>query len=82
MDQLSNFVAYSPQAQAIQDGPESSSGGRGSRRRLNPAFTAWLQGLPWWWTNSGDINCAHSEMAQYRSALRSRSHTLLDGLEL
>jgi len=59
------------------DGPESLDDGNGSRPRLNTAFTAWLMGLPWWWTNPGVTSCARSEMAAYRSALRSRLQSLL-----
>jgi len=93
MDQLSNFVAYSPLAQAIQSGEESSlpvvsvSGEPLSpttqplkvlgRQRLNPAFVSWLMGLPWWWTNPAVTSSVQSEMEAYRFALRSRLSDLL-----
>jgi hypothetical protein len=78
-DQLPNFVMmnFSPQDQATQDGPESSEQNPGSRRRLNPAFAAWLMGLKWWWTNPALTNSVQSEMVQFRSALRSRLQHLL-----
>lgn len=77
MDQLSNFVAHSPQARQIQGGQESSKNSRGSRPRLNPAFVGWLQGNPWWWTNPGRINCAASETRLWRSRLLQRLSDLL-----
>lgn len=72
MDQLANFVAYSPQVQATPDGQTSSPAGPGSPRRLNPAFAAWLMGWPWWWTNPALDNSAQSAMESYRFALRQR----------
>ena len=81
MGQLANFVEFSPPAQAIADGQKSSSDTPGSRRRLNPAFAAWLMGIPWWWTSPGQINCAQSAMEQYRSASRQQLSSLLEGLE-
>lgn len=77
MDQLSNFVAYSPQAQAITDGQPSSSDSDGSRPRLNPAFVCWLMGLPPLWTNPDATSFVQQEMAAYRCALRSRLLALL-----
>lgn len=62
------------------DGEPSSNAGRGSPRRLNPGFTAWLMGLRWWWTNPGVTSCVRSEMEAYRSALRSHGARLLSGL--
>lgn len=72
MDQLANFVAHSHQAQAIQDGPPSSTDSPDSARRLNPAFGCWLMGLPWFWTNPGVTSCVQSEMGQYRWHLQQR----------
>lgn len=71
--------AYSRRDQQTDDGPPSSPDTPGSRPRLNPAFTAWLMGLPWWWTNPGATSSVRSEMEAYRSALRSRLQDLLRG---
>ena len=48
-------------------------------RRLNPAFVAWLQGLPWFWTNPELTNCGHLEMASYLSVQQKRLESLLKG---
>jgi hypothetical protein len=61
----------------MPDGEASSRAPRGSRRRLNPAFTAWLMGLPWWWTNPAVTSSARSAMVEYRCAVRSRGALLL-----
>lgn len=79
MDQLSNFVAYSPQAQAIQDGPDSSSDIPTSRRRLNPAFAAWLMGIPPMWVHPEVTSCEQLGMESYRSKLRSHLSLFLEG---
>lgn len=60
-------------------GQTSSETATSSVQRLNPAFTAWLLGLPWWWTNPGVTSSARLEMEAYRSALRLRLDFLLDG---
>ena len=75
---LSGLV-HSLQGRAIPDGQPSSSENPGSRRRLNPAFAAWLMGMPWWWTNPAPISFARSEMASWRCRLRSRLQFLLGG---
>jgi hypothetical protein len=73
LDQLDRVAEnFSPSAPATSDGLESSPTSRGSRRRLNPAFAAWLMGWPWWLTNPARINCAQSAMALYRCRLRMR----------
>lgn len=75
MDQLANFVVHSessPQARIAPTGSKFLSDTPTSPRRLNPAFAAWLMGIPWWWTNPGVTSCAQSEMALYRSRLQSR----------
>lgn len=69
---LSAFVAHSessPQAQIAQNGPESSNDSPSSPRRLNPAFAAWLMGVPWWWTNPELTSSAQSEMESYQRRL-------------
>jgi hypothetical protein len=47
------------------------------RRRLNPAFVAWLMGLPWWWTNPGPISSARLETEWYLSRQRRLLRFLL-----
>jgi hypothetical protein len=78
MDQLANFVAFSPQAQAIQDGATSSADGPTSRPRLNPTFGCGLMGIPSLWTNPEVCNSDQLEMAAYRSQLQLRLSHLLD----
>lgn len=79
-EQLPNFVKhFSPQVLKIQHGEKSSPNARGSRRRLNPSFVAWLMGNPFWWTRAEPISFARAEMALWRSALRSRLLFLLKG---
>lgn len=73
----SQAAGSSLQGPATTDGEPSSSAPRGSRRRLNPAFTAWLMGLPWWWTNPGVTSSARSGMEAYLSALQWRGELLL-----
>lgn len=70
-----------PPALTTVDGPNSSTGGHGSRPRLNPGFVCWLMGLPWWWTRAESISCAQREMVSYRSLLRLHLCTLLARLE-
>jgi hypothetical protein len=55
----------------LTDGDQSSPTVHTSRLRLNPAFAAWVMGLPWWWTHPERTNCDASEMASYRYKLRS-----------
>lgn len=70
--QLSEQVECSrPVPETLTHGEPSSTSTRTSRPRLNPAFAAWLMGLPDWWTHPESINCAASAMASYRSRLRS-----------
>lgn len=79
-EQLNNFVEHSlslPQAQPTSDGQESSQSTPTSRRRLNPAFGAWLMEWPCWWTNPGITSCAKSAMELYRSRQRSHLSSLL-----
>jgi hypothetical protein len=69
-----NFSRPDPQTDA---GPPSSNDSPGSRPRLNAAFSAWLMGWPWWWTNPGVTSSVKSEMVAYRSRLQSRLSDLL-----
>lgn len=60
------------------DGLELSPTDHTLPQRLNPAFVAWLMGLPWWWMHSGVNNSAQAEMAQYRSRLQQRLSHLFE----
>lgn len=84
MDQLSNFVAYSPQAQAIPDGDPSSPPNPGalppSAKRLNPYFVEWLMGWSANWTLATvrpDSGRAETEL--YRARLHTHLCSLLEG---
>lgn len=98
MDQLANFVAYSPLAQQTQDGPPSSppspglplpSALKGSTtprllsKRLNPYFGERLMGWPTGWT-SATAPSASSALATelWRSRLQSRLSSFFDGQDL
>ncbi len=70
-------LAFSRPDKMTHAGPTSSIDIHTSRRRLNPAFAAWLMGWPWWWTNPAQINCARSEMALYRCKLQQHLCFLL-----
>lgn len=63
----------------IPDGQPCSPNVPGSRRRLNPAFAAWLMGMPWWWTSTVRISSARLEMELWRSQLASRLRFLVGG---
>jgi hypothetical protein len=67
-----------PQDQPIKSGMISSDIPRGSRRRLNPAFAAWLMGWPMWWTRTEPISSGASEMESYRFKLRSLLRNFLN----
>ena len=71
LDQASEQI-FSHPAHVMSDGANFSLTSRGSRRRLNPAFAAWLMGMPWFWTNPAQINSAQSEMQLWRCRLRWR----------
>ena len=71
MDQLANFVAYSPLAQPIRDGLQSSTDTQSSRRHLNPLFGAWLMGWPSTWVIAEPHASNALATASWRSALRS-----------
>lgn len=81
MDQLANFVAYSPLAQQIADGPTSLPRTPTSRRLLNPLFGAWLMGWPSTWVIADPRACDASAMASYRSRLQQQLSCLLGELE-
>lgn len=50
-----------------------------SGRRLNPAFSTWLMGLPWWWNRPELTRYALLATALYRHRLRSHLNSLLGG---
>lgn len=77
MDQLANFVAYSPLVQQTTDGPKSSPLTPTSRRLLNPVFASWLMGWPSTWVIADPRACAASEMASYRCRLQQQLSCLL-----
>ena len=77
MDQLANFVAYSPLAQQIADGPTSLPRTPTSRRLLNPIFASWLMGWPSTWVIADPRACDASAMASYRSRLQQQLSCLL-----
>jgi hypothetical protein len=70
-------LEFSRHHPTTNDGEPSLTNTHTSRRRLNPAFAAWLMGWPWWWANPTPINCAASEMASYRCRLRQHLCCLL-----
>lgn len=81
MDQLANFVAYSPLAQQISDGPPSAPSTPSSPRRLNPIFASWLMGWPSTWVIADPRACGASAMALYRSRLQQQLSCLLGDQE-
>ena len=79
--QLSEQVECSNQAPpTTTHGEPSSSSTPTSRRRLNPAFTSWLMGWPWFWTRAEPISFAAREMELYRQRLRWHLLNLCGGL--
>lgn len=75
--QAADFSTSLRPVRSMIDGRELSPTDRTLRRRLNPAFACWLMGWPTWWTNPGITNSVKSEMASYRSKLRSQLSLLL-----
>jgi hypothetical protein len=82
MDQLANFVAYTPldylrPDPQTQDGPASLTELHGSpppsTRRLNPYFTERLMGWPEGWTSTTALPASSAAaMALYRCRLRQQ----------
>jgi hypothetical protein len=70
-------MKFSRPGRTPSNGSESSATSRGSRRRLNPAFAAWLMGMPWWWTQPESIPFGQSAMESWRCRLRLRLSYLL-----
>ena len=69
----------SHQAQPTQHGPESSSSGPTSPRRLNPAFTAWLMGWPTTWTTAAPSASSAAATELWRLKLHSLLSDLCGG---
>lgn len=77
---LTQWAASSPQAHAIStSGETSSEEPPTSDRRLNPAFDAWLMGLPWWWTRPERINCDPAAMRSFLCKLRGLLQSFCEG---
>lgn len=82
MDQLANFVAYSPLVHQTPDGEQSSPPAPNSRRHLNPLFGAWLMGWPSTWVIAEPHASSALETELWRSALQSRLSNFFDGQDL
>jgi len=81
MDQLANFAAYSPLAQQIRDGQESSPSTPNSPRHLNPIFGAWLMGWPSAWVIAEPHASSALATASWRSKLRQELSSLCGEFE-
>lgn len=97
MDQLANFVAFSPLAQLMKDGQASSPDSHGIdqpsaskvnttprllSQRLNPYFAEWLMGWPVGWTSATVRPVSSaSETESWRSALQQHLSCLLAELD-
>lgn len=93
MDQLANFVAFSPLAQQTRAGPESSPPSHGCdplsaskanmppalpSARLNPYFVERLMGWPLGWTSPTEPSASSaSETALFRCKLQQHLLCLL-----
>jgi len=87
MDQLANFVAYSPLAQATRDGLESLTPNPGSpqpsTKRLSPYFAERLMGWPLGWTSATAPSASSAlETALWRCKLQQHLSCLLEGQDL
>lgn len=81
MDQLANFVAFSPLVQPIPDGQTSSPETPSSRRHLNPLFGSWLMGWPSTWTIAEPHASSASATALFRWQLQQQLSCFFDGLD-
>jgi hypothetical protein len=87
MDQLANFVAFSPLAQVTRDGLESLPLNPGSpppsTKRLNPYFAERLMGWPLGWTSATERSASSApETELWRSKLQQRLSCLLGEQDL
>ena len=97
MDQIANFVAYSPLVHPTINGPTSSPARHGIAqhsaskknatprllsRRLNPYFVEWLMGWPLGWTLAiVRHGYGAEETALWRCKLRARLSSYFGGQE-
>ncbi|MCY1166941.1 hypothetical protein D9M73_68950 [compost metagenome] len=72
MDQLANFVAFSPLVQQTPDGQTSSPPVPTLRRHLNPLFGAKLMGWPSTWTIAEPHGSSASATVLFRSQLQQQ----------
>jgi hypothetical protein len=56
--------------------PTGATSPKRSGRRLNPAFTCWLMGMPWWWTRAEPTSFGAQETESWRCALLRRLSSL------
>ena len=73
------FPSFLPAPKTPPLGETSSNDGPGLRRRLNPAFAAWLMGFPWWWTNPAPISFAQLETEWWLFRQRWRLESYFGG---
>lgn len=81
MDQLANFVAFSPLAPQIADGEKSLQQSLGAPRRLNPIFAEWLMGWPLQWTKAKPHAYGALVTASWHSKLQWQLSCLLEDPE-
>jgi hypothetical protein len=82
MDQLANFVAFSPLVQQTPDGEQSSPRTLSSRRHLNPLFGSWLMGWPSTWVIAEPHASSALATASFHCALQQRLSYFFDGQAL
>lgn len=82
MDQLANFVAFSPLVQQTPDGEQSSPSTPSSRRHLNPLFGSWLMGWPSTWVIAEPHASSALATASFHCALQQRLSYFFDGQAL
>lgn len=78
MDQLPNFVAYSPLVHQNDDGQKSSENIPNGHRHLNPIFASWLMGWPLQWTIAEPHASSASETVLWRCKLDAQLRCLLN----
>ena len=78
MDQLPNFVAFSPLVHQTSDGQKSSENTRNGRLHLNPLFASWLMGWPLQWTIAEPHASSALETELWRCKLDAQLRCLLN----